>query len=103
MNKTVLELLKLPISVSTTHSVLKVIENLHKLDLLDISVSLERVGLWASLNNPLAELLFGQAKTNFIGSNMEKTKMLLTCASKFVSKTELQSLLSKLEQLDETD
>lgn len=59
LNTTVLELLKLPISESSTHSVLKVIENLRDLDLLDIPVSPERMGLWASLNNPLAELLFG--------------------------------------------
>ncbi len=75
-----LQLIKLPTNESSTHSVLKVIENLHRLDLLDIPVSPEGMGLWAALNNPLAQLLLCEAKTNLTGSKTEKTKMLVTCA-----------------------
>ena len=76
----VLQLIKLPTSESSTHSVLKVIENLHRLDLLDIPVSPQGMGPWAALNNPLAQLLLYEAKNNFMSSKTEKTKMLLTCA-----------------------
>ena len=103
IKQTVLQLIKLPTNESSTHSVLKVIENLHRLDLLDIPVSPEGMGPWAALNNPLAQLLLCEAKTNLTGSKTEKTKMLVTCACQFVSPTDLQCLLSKLEQLDETD
>jgi len=55
-NQTVLQLVKLPLSESNTYSLLKIIENLHSLglDLLNPPFSTQGLGIWATVNNPLA-------------------------------------------------